>query len=73
MPIYLSQEMVDQKTGARDQAAEHLGMLEKIAAEEQELLGSRRALDGHVQMLCLSRGENRAGAGGAGAGGGLLK
>jgi hypothetical protein len=48
-------------------------MLEKIAAEEQELLGSRRALDGHVQMLCLSRGENRAGAGGAGAGGGLLK
>jgi len=56
MPIYLSQEMIDQKTGARDQAAEHLGMLEKMAAEEQELLGSRRALDGHVQMLCLSGG-----------------
>ena len=49
--------MIDQKTGARDQAAEHLGMLDKIAAEEQELLGTRRALDGTCRRSAFHVGR----------------
>jgi len=39
-PINLGQDMVDQEAGAGNQTPEHPGMLDEVAAEEQELRGA---------------------------------
>jgi hypothetical protein len=71
VPIDFGENVVDQETGARDQAAEHAGVLDEVAPEEQQLSGTRGALYGHVKTLCLSSivgaKANVAGAGAAGA------
>jgi len=43
-PVDFGQQVIDEKTRAWDQTSEHLGVLQEVAPEEQELLGARGAL-----------------------------
>lgn len=64
-PVYFAQNLIDQKARARNQAPEHLGVLDKIASEEQNLLRTRGTQRGHCEgsafQIGLPRQPARAG------------
>lgn len=40
LPVDLGENVIDEETGARDQAAEHFRMFQEISPKEQDLLGA---------------------------------